>query len=95
MAKRRSRPGCAALQRYAPMLEQANMRIIRAESHMAKVTYADVGAIIFDLVNTPWMVPGFSVEEYAETLLGLQERLDNGRALAFSGMYYLIEARKA
>jgi hypothetical protein len=84
----------ATLQRYAPLLEQANMKVIRAESCTVRVSYADVGAIVFDLVNTPWMVPGFSVEGYAETLLGLQERLDSGGTLDFSGMYYLIEARK-
>ncbi|MBN1657690.1 MAG: hypothetical protein JXA93_04780, partial [Anaerolineae bacterium] len=60
-----------------------------------KLTFTDVGAIVYYLKAIPWLVPGFSVDTHLESLLALHERLEQGERLMFAAKKYLIEARKA
>jgi SAM-dependent methyltransferase len=79
---------------YVPRLERAGLTIGRQETWHGQLTFTDVGAIVFYLKAVPWLVPGFTVARYAEQLLGLQDRLDSGEALAFDARLYLIEAHR-
>ena len=79
---------------YLPRLEDAGMTIVRLEDWQGRLSFTDVGAIVYYLKAVPWLVPGFSVDRHQENLMKLQRRLDNGEALIFEARKYLIEARK-
>jgi SAM-dependent methyltransferase len=79
---------------YAPCLERAGLSLERLEEWRGRLTFTDVGAIVYYLRAVPWLVPGFSVDRYLEPLLSLQRRLDAGDPLTFAARLYLIEARK-
>jgi hypothetical protein len=61
---------------------------------LGKLAFTDVGAIVYYLKAIPWSVPGFSVDTHLDHLLQLQQRLEQGEALAFEARLYLIEAWK-
>lgn len=85
----------ATLSNDAPKLEAAGLRVGRAEEWSGKLTFADVGAIVYYLRAVPWLVPGFSVDTHLDRLLELQSRLEGGEDLVFEARKYLIEAQKA
>ncbi len=85
----------ATLSNDAPKLEAAGLRVVRAEEWPGKLTFADVGAIVFYLRAVPWLVPDFSVDTHLDRLLELQSRLEGGEDLVFEARKYLIEAQKA
>jgi len=84
----------ATPEKYLPRLQEAGLEITNVENWSGKLTFTDVGAIVYYLRAIPWLVPGFSVESYLNYLLTLQEQLERDRVLAFTSRKYLIEARK-
>jgi len=84
----------ATLAHYGPLLQAAGLEIVDAQEWTADIRFADVGALVYFLKAAPWHVPDFSVDRYADTLLALQERLNQGEPLNSSGKLYLIEAHK-
>jgi SAM-dependent methyltransferase len=65
-----------------------------AQEWEGKMTFEDVGAIVYYLKAIPWIVPGFSVETHGKYLLRLQEKIDKGGKLAFCHRLLLVEAKK-
>jgi hypothetical protein len=57
-----------------------------------RLSFTDVGAIVYYLKAIPWLVPGFSIESHSQHLLTLQRRLESGEGLTFIERKYLIEA---
>ncbi|HEY3060752.1 MAG TPA: hypothetical protein VGL99_17465 [Chloroflexota bacterium] len=49
---------------------------------------------MYNLKAVPWIVPGFSVDSHASTLLRMQASLQSSGGLTFKGGSYLIEVRK-
>jgi SAM-dependent methyltransferase len=86
-------PG-ATLGKYVPQLKAAGLTLINTQEWSGRISFTDVGAIVYYLKAVPWFVPGFSVEKHAKDLLKLQRRLERGEDLAFSARKYLIEAHK-
>ena len=84
----------ATLARYVPLLQDAGLKIVDTQEWTNHIRFTDVGALVYYLKAVPWTVPGFSVDRHADTLLALQERLDQGEPLLFTGKFYLIEAHK-
>ena len=84
----------ASLEKYVPQLRAAGLTILKAEEWSGRLSFVDIGAIVYYLKAVPWLVPGFSVETHREYLLDLQHRLDCGNALTFTARKYLIEAHK-
>ena len=84
----------ATLEKNVPKLRAAGLDIIDAKEWSGKLSFADVGAIVYYLKAVPWLVPGFSVATHSVELLGLQSRLEKGDSLSFLASKYLIEARK-
>ncbi len=84
----------AVLARNGPKLEAAGLTLVHTETWAGKLTFTDVGAIVYYLRAVPWLVPGFSVATHPEGLLRLQDRLERGDSLVFAARKYLIEARK-
>jgi SAM-dependent methyltransferase len=80
--------------RYVPRLGAAGLDIVDVREWTGRLWFADVGAIVYYLKVVPWLVPGFSVESYAQTLLRLEQRRRDGEELAYTARGYLIEAHK-
>ena len=75
-------------------LSAAGLAIANAKEWSGRLSFTDVGAIVYYLKAIPWLVPGFSVATHGEHLLALQHRLESGEGLAFAAKKYLIEAHK-
>ena len=80
--------------KYVPRLVAAGLEIVEVKEWEGKLSFTDVGAIVYYLRAVPWEVPGFSVATHQRALFALQERLDAGEPLAFAAKLYLIEAHK-
>jgi SAM-dependent methyltransferase len=85
----------ASPDRYVPRLAEAGLDMVNVLTWTGRVTFSDVGALVYYLRAVPWIVPGFSVATHQESLLRLQQRLDAGQAvLTFPMRLYLIEAKR-
>ena len=80
--------------RYVPLLEDVGLRIVDVQEWEGRVSFADVGAIVYYLKAIPWEVPGFTVKTHQRYLYALQERVDTGEPLEFFAGKFLIEAWK-
>ena len=80
--------------RYVPLLEDAGLQIVDVQEWEGRVSFTDVGAIVYYLKAIPWEVPGFGVKTHLRYLYALQERLEAGEELEFFAGKFLIEARK-
>lgn len=78
----------------APLLREAGLEIVDAQEWDGRLTFADVGAVVYYLKAIPWEVPGFGVRTHFDRLIALQERLDAEGELSFYAGKFLIEARK-
>jgi SAM-dependent methyltransferase len=83
------------LESCLPKLQAAGLAIITAEDWSGKLTFTDVGAIVYYLKAVPWNVPGFSVQTHFPTLLKLQHQLEADDGLVFTARKFWIEARKS
>jgi len=79
---------------YVPQLEAAGLTIQDLREWSGKMTFSDVGSLVYYLKAIPWGVPGFSVETHSKYLLRLQRKVESGKGLAFTAKRYLIEAHK-
>ena len=79
---------------YVRWLEAAGLRIVDRREWIGKLRVNDIGALVYYLKAVPWIVPGFSVDSHASTLLRMQATLQSSGGLTFKGGSYLIEARK-
>ncbi len=84
----------ATPQKYVPELEAAGLTIVNTQEWSGRLSFTDVGAIVYYLKAVPWFVPGFSVETHAKYLFALQHRLESGESLTFVARKYLLEAHK-
>jgi len=84
----------STLDKYVPQLRAAGLAITDTKEWIGKLSFTDVGAIVYYLKAVPWLVPGFSVETHSKYLLELQHRLESGDSLSFVAWKYLIEAHK-
>ena len=87
-------PECT-LETYRKQFEAAHLTIVSAEDWSGKLSFTDVGAIVYYLTVIPWTVPGFSVETHLDALWELQRRSDVGAGLCFIARKFLLEARKS
>jgi SAM-dependent methyltransferase len=79
---------------FAGKLAAARLRVTEQQQWAGRLTFTDVGAVVYYLKSVPWIVPGFSVAAHLDALLGLQEQLDAGRELAFTARLYILAAHK-
>ncbi len=81
-------------EKYLPQLKTAEMAIDDLQEWSGRLSFTDVGAIVYYLKAVPWLVQGFTVETHLSHLLALQQRLESGDGLDFVARKYLIEAHK-
>ncbi len=75
-------------------MKKLGFQVIRSKQWKGKITFKDVGAIVYFLKSIPWTVDEFSVKKYHHQLELLQSRLDSGKALTFMLGNFLILAKK-
>jgi SAM-dependent methyltransferase len=79
---------------YVPRLKAAGLTIRDLKEWSGKMTFSDVGSLVYYLKAVPWVVPGFSVDTHNKYLLRLQKQVENGQPMTFTARRYLIEAFK-
>lgn len=84
----------ATPEKYLPRLKSAGFEIINSQEWTGKLTFTDVGAVVYYLKAVPWLVPNFSLENHLKYLLNLQSKIENKESLSFIAKKYLIEASK-
>ena len=75
-------------------LEQVGFKILKAKDWECKIIFKDVGAIVYFLKSTPWMVDGFTVDSHRAYLEKLQKKLEAKGSLQFTLARFLIFAKK-
>lgn len=73
---------------------KAHLVIEMAREWTGRMTFADVGAVVYYLKAVPWLVEGFSVDSHLLYLERLQERLAAQGRLEFASKYLVLQARK-
>jgi SAM-dependent methyltransferase len=79
---------------YLPRMKDAHLKISDFREWSGKMSFIDVGALVYYLKAVPWIVDGFSVETHSEHLLLLQSKLEKDGILNFGLRRYLIECQR-
>lgn len=72
----------------------AGLDVVDIQFESLRTEFFDVGAVIYFLRKVIWMVPGFTVEQYRDSLYELHERIENNGPFVAHSTQYLIEAKK-
>lgn len=76
-------------------LFDVGLRVTREEAWHGPIAFDDVAALVAKLARHPELVPGFTVEGYANTLLYLHLRAPAwGQPLAFTRSRFLVRAER-
>ena len=75
-------------------LEKIGFKILKSREWNGKITFYDVGAIVYLLKATPWLIPNFSVDSHLKYLIKLQEKLEKDKKIQFTVSRFLILAKK-
>ncbi|GHC60126.1 class I SAM-dependent methyltransferase [Streptomyces cinnamoneus] len=74
--------------------EAAGLEVVDLRSEFLRTEFFDVGAVIYFLRKVIWMVPGFTVDQYADRLRQLHDRIESEGPFVAHTARFLIEARK-
>ncbi|MCA6091133.1 class I SAM-dependent methyltransferase [Streptomyces sp. SCA3-4] len=74
--------------------EAAGLEVVDLRSEFLRTEFFDIGAVIYFLRKVIWMVPGFTVDHYADRLRQLHDRIENEGPFVAHTARFLIEARK-
>ncbi|MFD1432948.1 SAM-dependent methyltransferase [Lacticaseibacillus yichunensis] len=84
------------LLQVAAEFQAAGLQILEANSAMAKMTFADVGAIVYYATMIPWEFPQFDIERAMPKLHQLQDLLEAGMPLqTFESRFMIIATKPA
>ncbi|MGW0195819.1 class I SAM-dependent methyltransferase [Nonomuraea sp. NPDC003201] len=72
----------------------AGLEVVDLRFERLRMEFCDVGAVIYFLRKVIWIVPGFSVERYADRLRELHDRIEAEGPFVAHSSRFLIEARK-
>ena len=84
----------AILENTLRWVKDAGLEIVTAREFIGRLSFTEVGAIVYYLRAVPWLVPGFSVASHLAGLQALQARQERGEGLSFRAGKFLIEAKK-
>ncbi|MEU1310544.1 class I SAM-dependent methyltransferase [Streptomyces cinnamoneus] len=74
--------------------EAAGLEVVDLRSEFLRTEFFDVGAVVYFLRKVIWMVPGFTVDQYADRLRQLHDRIESEGPFVAHTARFLIEARK-
>jgi SAM-dependent methyltransferase len=83
-----------SLQVAAAHAEAAGLVVVDLREQALRVTFSDVGAVVYFLRKVLWTVPGFAVDGYREQLAWLHESIQSTGPFICHSQRFLIEARK-
>jgi SAM-dependent methyltransferase len=83
------------LARVRDELVTLGFEVLRGEEWRGRVTFLDVGAVIYFLRAVPWVIQGFEAPRHLAALQALQAELRAGGSLQFAYSRFLIEAVKS
>lgn len=75
-------------------LKKLGFEIIISKDWDGKITFYDVGAVVYLLKATPWLIDNFSVKSHLKYLLKLQKKIELNKKIQFRTSRFLILARK-
>jgi len=75
-------------------LLDAGFTIRKGKEWRGKIIFEDVGAIVYWLKCSPWIVKDFSVDVYRPFLEKLQKKIERGEKLEYEKERFLIIAKK-
>ena len=81
-------------QNVARSAEACGLNVLEIRECQGRTVFSDIGALVYFLVNTPWIVEGFSFARHRGTLEKLQAHIDSGQSLSFTAEHFLLSARK-
>ena len=81
-------------QRAVAAAEAAGLSVVDLREQALRVTFNDIGAVVYFLRKVLWTVPGFTVEGYRDQLARLHDRIQSEGPFVSHAQRFLIEARK-
>jgi hypothetical protein len=75
-------------------MEQAGLRVNRAEEVHFETTFHDVAALVWYLRIVPWAAPGFSVERHRSRLEEIHSRIQREGPIRIPDYGFWLEAEK-
>jgi SAM-dependent methyltransferase len=81
-------------QRIAAAAVATGLEVVDLRHEALRMTFDDVGAIVYFLRKVVWTVPGFAVDRYRRQLFALHERIAAEGPFVAHSQRFLIEARK-
>jgi SAM-dependent methyltransferase len=76
-------------------IETTTLVVELAHDWTGRMIFTDVGALVYFLKSTPWLVEGFSVATHLPYLEQQQKRLERDGQLVFTHKLLVVRARKA
>lgn len=75
-------------------LESTGFKILKSKEWRGKIFFKDVGAIVYFLKSTAWLINNFSVKSHLKQLKMLQEKTRHKKELTFTLAKFMMLARK-
>jgi SAM-dependent methyltransferase len=75
--------------------EAAGLTVVDLREARLRMTFDDIGAVVYFLRKVFWTVPDFTVRRYADRLAALHERIRTDGPFVAHSTRFLIEARRA
>lgn len=75
-------------------LEKIGFKVLKSDERKGKIIFKDVGAIVYLLKSTPWLVDDFGVDTHLKYLEKLQRKLDKKGKLVFTLGNFILLAQK-
>ncbi|MFG3659919.1 methyltransferase domain-containing protein [Streptomyces sp. NPDC047706] len=74
--------------------EAAGLEVAELRAERLRMEFHDIAAVVHFLRKVIWMVPGFTVEAYADRLRSLHERIERQGPFVAHSTRHLFDARK-
>jgi SAM-dependent methyltransferase len=72
----------------------AGLRLVELQEASLRVTFDDIGAVVYFLRKVPWTVPGFSVAKYGDRLRALHDHIVSEGQFVSHSTRFLVELDK-
>jgi SAM-dependent methyltransferase len=72
----------------------AGLEVVDLREFRGRMEFGDIGAVVHFLRKVVWIVPGFTVERFADELRALHERIESDGPFVATSTRVLIEAYK-
>jgi SAM-dependent methyltransferase len=81
-------------ERHRALAEAAGLRVDDLRTARLRMTFDDIGAVVYFLRLVIWIVPGFSTERYRARLHDLHDEIERDGPFVAHSTRFLIEARR-